>query len=149
MPMSLLREKIVVSLDALTDEDIAAAARGALEASGLTPGTQAEAVPIVEANLRWGIGALRTAPTADLVKGAPYGGRGLRQEVWDEFDEDREGIERGLRLLILREEGEDFDTCSMDTYSEASDACHEIMEAAADHLFGPLAEAIVGISKLN
>jgi hypothetical protein len=133
---------IVDGLSCLTDDDVATAAKGALAASGLKPETQAEALVFVEASLRWAIGALATAPPEDLVMGAPFGGRGLRQEAWEEDDRERDGIEVWLRDLILLERGMTCGTCSSEDYGRAWSECHEIMEAAADELFWPLADSL-------
>jgi hypothetical protein len=69
------------------------------------------------------------------------GGRGLRDEVWHEFDLVRDGIDIELRLLILLCRGRDFETCTVDEHRDASDASDLLVDDAAEFRFTPVVAA--------
>lgn len=73
------------------------------------------------------------------------GGRGLRDEVWHEFDMVRDNIHADLRLFMLLCRGWDFETCTGDEYGDALDASILLVEDAAEFLFAPVVVAVTAI----
>lgn len=136
-----MTDAITAALDSLTEADVSAAAHAALEDCGLPP--CAVALEIIGASLRWMIGAVRGLPRADLVAGAlADGGRGVRGEVWREFDEERRDIELDLLVLLLDDRGHEIGSCPPEAHDDASDACEVILEDAADALFRPVVAVV-------
>lgn len=89
------------------------------------------------------ISAVRALPMDDLVAAAlADGGRGLRGEVWDDYDADRRSIELDLLVLVLEAQGLDIQTCSVPEHSDASDTCEMILADAAEIVFAPVVAAV-------
>jgi hypothetical protein len=139
--------EITAALVTLTEYGMAKSARLAMEEAGLVCGEyDGDVEAAIVRALRWTVAEVRNLPVNEFVGAVTAdGGRGLRDEVWHEFDMVRDDIDADLRLLILLCRGRDFETCTVDEHSDASDASDLLVEDAAEFLFAPVVAAVKAI----
>ena len=89
------------------------------------------------------IADVRALSVEDLVAGAlADGGREPRGEVYQEFNDERRGIELDLLVVPLDARAcNDLTTCPLDACTDASGSRELIFEDAVDRMFGPVVAA--------